>query len=154
MSALSFLDGEWVGPAVAFEAGGPIKMTQTERSGTLLGGTIRLIEGRAYDASGKTLFNAFATISYDTRQARYAITSYASGYSTTTELKLTPDGFAWEVPAGPGAKMQFTAVVKNGTWTEVGNYVAANGQTKRAFEMSVRRLRPSKWPGGERVKYR
>ena len=151
MAALAFLDGEWAGPAIALEPKGSIRMTQTERVGTLLGGTIRLVEGRAFDAGGKTLFNAFAVISYDARVARYIITSHAGGYSTTTELKLTATGFEWEIPAGPGAKMHFTAVVKDGVWKEVGDFVSGNAPPRRTFEMTVRRLRPSKWPAGELV---
>lgn len=154
MAELSFLDGEWAGPAVALEPGGRITMTQTERSGTLLGGTIRLVEGRAFDSAGKTLFNAFAVISYDARNARYSITSHAGGYSTTAELKLTRTGFEWEVPAGPGAKMHFTATIANGHWNEVGDYVANGAPPRRTFEMNVHRLRSSKWPAGDLVKRR
>jgi hypothetical protein len=78
--------------------------------------------GRAYDASGRTIFNAFAVISSDTRSSRFLITSHASGYTTSTELKVTDDGFEWEVPAGPGARMQFKAVVRNGLWTGTGYF--------------------------------
>lgn len=151
MNVLAFLDGEWSGPAEAHERTGTIKMTQTERVGTLLDGTVRLVEGRAFDAKGKTLFNAFAVISYDVPRSRYVITSYASGYTTTTELKVKPDGFEWEVPAGPGAKMQFTAVIKNGTWTEIGEYVGSDGSKKRTFQMTVKRRGTSKWPAGTLV---
>lgn len=152
MAALNFLDGEWVGTVEIMERSGALKLTQTERSGTLLGGTVRLIEGRAFDAKGNTLFNAFAVISYDTRRDLYSITSHASGYTTTTELKVKPNGFEWEVPAGPAAKVQFAAVVKNGVWTELGHYVGADGKPRRTVEMQVRKLRPSKWPAGELVK--
>jgi len=151
MEALNFLDGEWAGPAVAFERTGAIKMTQTERVGTLLDGTVRLVEGRAFDASGKTLFNAFAVIAYDVPRSRYVITSYASGYTTTTGLELNANGFGWEVPAGPGAKMLFTAVVKDGVWHEVGDYVGVDGMRKRTFQMTVKRRGPSKWPAGTLV---
>ena len=148
MQALAFLDGEWVRPAEAHERTGTFRMTQTERVGTLLDGTVRLVEGRAFDKEGKTLFNAFAVISYDVQSSRYVITSYASGYTTATELMVNPDGFEWEVPAGPGAKMHFSAVVKNGTWTEVGDYLGADGAKKRTFQMTVKRSGNSKWPGG------
>ena len=151
MKALAFLDGEWAGPAEAHERTGTFKMTQTERVGTLLDGTVRLVEGRAFDGKGKTLFNAFAVISYEVPRSRYVITSYASGYTTTTELKVKADGFEWEVPAGPGAKMQFSAVVKNGTWTEVGDYVGSDGAKKRTFQMAVKRSGHSKWPAGTLV---
>jgi hypothetical protein len=126
-------------------------MTQTERSGSLLGGTIRLVEGRSFSADGKTLFNAFAVISYDVRNSRYSITSYASGYTTTAELKVTGTGFEWDVPAGPGAKMHFVAKVQNGTWTEVGDYVGADGKSRRTFEMTVKRVRDTSWPAGQAV---
>lgn len=152
MAALNFMDGEWVGTVEVMERSGGIKLTQTERSGTLLGGTIRLVEGRAFDAKGKTLFNALAIISYDTRRDLYSITSHASGFATTTELKVKPNGFAWEVPAGPGAKVQFEAVVKNGVWTEVGHYVGADGKPRKTVEMRVRKLRPTEWPAGDILK--
>ena len=154
MAALDFLDGEWAGPAVAHEPSGVITMTQTERSGTLLGGTIRLVEGRAFNTTGKTLFNAFAVISYDPRTSQYVITSHAGGYVTTAELKLTATGFVWEVPAGPRAKMHFTATVQNGLWNEIGDYVAEGSAPRRTFEMNVRRLRPSNWPAGKSFKHR
>jgi hypothetical protein len=154
MAALSFLDGEWAGPAEAHEPGGLITMTQTERSGSLLDGTIRLVEGRSFDKAGKTLFNAFAVISYDVRTKRYLITSHASGYSTTSEIKLVPNGFEWEVPAGPSAKMHFSAAVKDGLWTEVGDFIGPDGKARRTFEMKVRKLRSTKWPAQSAVSYK
>ncbi|MBA3677059.1 MAG: DUF1579 domain-containing protein [Sphingosinicella sp.] len=154
MAALAFLDGEWAGPAEAQEPSGLIKMTQTERSGTLLDGTIRLVEGRSYDGAGKTLFNAFAVISYDVRTGHYLITSHASGYAISTQMKVSGHGFEWEIPAGPQAKMHFKAVVENGVWTEVGEYVGPSGKPRRTFHMEVRKLRPTAWPAGSLVSYK
>lgn len=69
----------------------------------------------------------------------------------STELKVRADGFEWEVPAGAGAKMHFSAFVKNGTWTEVGDYVGAACEKKRTFQMTVKRRGPSTWPAGTLV---
>jgi hypothetical protein len=148
MKALAFLDGEWRGLAQAYEPGGVLNMTQTERSGTLLGGTIRLIEGRSFDDDGKTIFNAFAVISYDVPRSRYSITSHASGYSTTAELKVRADGFSWEIPAGPGAKVEFEATVARGIWTEIGHYVGADGTRRKTFDMRVERIGATARPAG------
>ena len=40
-------------------------ITQTERIGPFLDGSVRVIEGRGYDADGKVAFNSFGTISYN-----------------------------------------------------------------------------------------
>lgn len=154
MRKLSFLDGEWAGPAEANEPRGIIRMTQTERSASLLGGTVRLIEGRSFDAKGATIFNALGMVSFDPINSRYSITSYASGYGTTAELTLTDDGFTWDVPAGPSAKLHFVATVRNGVWSEVGDYVGADGRTRRTFRMTVKRLRPTNWLAGQVAHFR
>lgn len=154
MSKLAFLDGERVGPAQSQERDGVIRMTQTERSGSLLGGTVRLVEGRSYDDSGRTLFNALAVISFDPQGRKHLITSHARGYATTTELNVRSDGFDWEVPAGPGVKMRFHAMVKGGSWSETGDLILPDGKSRRTFDMTVNRLRPSTWPSGSGVQYR
>ena len=52
----------------------------------------------------------------------------------------TGDGFAWEIPAGP-MTIRYNAVVKDGTWTEVGDRVAPGKEPVRFFEMSSPRGR-------------
>src|SRR5690606_16625135 len=52
MARLSFMDGTWRGQARSIDARGEHVVTHTERVGTLLDGTIRLIEGHSYDADG------------------------------------------------------------------------------------------------------
>lgn len=147
MQALVFLDGEWRGEA-AHEGR---SATHTERVGTLLDGTVRLIEGRAYDASGKTAFNAFAIISYDPVKHSYALRSYAEGYAGDYPLTLRPDGFSWSHPAGPGVSMRYTATVKDDEWHETGERVTGSAAPARIFEMKLKRLGPSSWPGAGAV---
>ena len=73
---------------------------------------------------------------------------YAQRYAGTFELKLTADGYVWEVPAGPNAVMRFTATVKNNTWREIGELVAEGGAPKQAFEMNLKRVGDTDWPVG------
>ena len=64
MKALGALDGVWRGPAWTLMPNGEKHtITQTERVGTFLDGTIRVIEGRGYEADGRVSFNAFAVVS-------------------------------------------------------------------------------------------
>lgn len=145
MKALAFLDGEWRGTARAEES--PGEMRHTERVGTLLDGTIRLVEGRAYDSAGKTQFNAFAIISYDPVKRAYSMRSHAMGYAGDHPLTVRPDGFSWSHPAGPGgAVVRYTATVRNGEWHEVGERVAGDAAPVKTVELRVRRIGAGGWP--------
>ena len=66
MVRLAFMDGVWRGPAwTIMPSGEKHNITQTERIGPFLDGSVKVMEGRGYDADGKVTFNAFATISFD-----------------------------------------------------------------------------------------
>jgi hypothetical protein len=144
MKALAFLDGEWRGTASSDEIAG--EMRHTERVGTLLDGTIRLIEGRAYDSSGQTRFNAFAIISYDPVKRAYSLRTHSTGFAGDHPLTVRADGFSWSHSAGPGATVRYTATVKNGEWHEVGERVVGNVPPVKTVELRVRRTGASKWP--------
>jgi hypothetical protein len=144
MKALAFLDGEWRGTAKARDV--PAEMAHTERVGTLLDGTVRLVEGRAYDSAGKTRFNAFAVISYDPVKRTYSMRSYAMGYVGDYPLTVRPDGFSWSHPAGPGAVVRYNATIRNGEWHEIGETVASGAAPVRTVELKVRRIGAGGWP--------
>lgn len=151
IGALDALDGEWRGEAVITLPGGQMTLTQTERVGPMLGGSVKVIEGRGYAADGTTQFNAFAVLSWDERAGRYDFRSYANGHSGDYPFERTEDGFRWETPAGPNAKIQYVATVKDGTWHEVGDYVAEGQPPRRFIEMRLTRVGDGAWPAGGAV---
>lgn len=151
MGRLDMLDGEWRGEATIHGPGGTTTLTQTERVGSMLGGSIKVIEGRGYAADGSTQFNAMATVSWDTRAGRYGFRSYAQGYSGDYAFEVTDDGFRWETPAGPNAKIQYVAVVRDGTWHEVGTFVAEGQPPRQMIEMRLTRIGDTDWPAGGAV---
>lgn len=144
MQALAFLDGNWRGPATTSELEG--ELVQTERVGTLLGGSVRLVEGRGYDAGGNTVFNAVGVISYDPVRRGYSIRTYSMGYSGDYPLEVRPDGFSWSHPAGPGATIRYNATVRDGEWHEVGERVVEGAPPVRVIELRLRRIGDSPWP--------
>jgi len=151
LARLSFMDGVWRGPAsTTLPNGDKRSVTQTERIGPLLGGTIKVIEGRGYDADGKTMFNAFAVVSYNVATKAYNFRSYAQGFSGDYLYQLTADGFSWEIPAGP-MTLRYNAVVKNGEWHETGDRLEPGKPPVRFFEMTLKRLGDSDWPDGGAV---
>ena len=146
MVALAFMDGVWRGPAwVIVPSGEKHTITQTERIGAFLDGSVKVIEGRGYDADGKVTFNAFGTISFNPATRAYTLHSYAQG--NVGDFVLTPaaDGFAWEIAVGP-MTIRYTAVVKNGAWREVGDRIMPGNEPVRFFEMNLKRVGDTDWP--------
>ena len=65
MARFSYMDGVWRGPAwTILPSGEKHNVTQTERIGPFLDGSVKVIEGRGYGADGKVSFNAFGIISF------------------------------------------------------------------------------------------
>lgn len=146
MLPLTFMDGVWRGPAwTILSSGQKHTITQTERIGPFLDGSVKVIEGRGYDSDGKVTFNAFGTISYNPATRAYTLHSYAQGNAGDFVLRPTADGYVWEIPAGP-MTIRYTAVVKGGTWREVGDRIVAGKEPVRFFEMNLTRVGDTDWP--------
>jgi hypothetical protein len=146
MASLAFMDGVWRGPAWTILASGEKhSITQTERIGPFLDGSVKVIEGRGYDADGKVTFNAFGTISYDPAKRAFTLHSYAQGYVGDFAFKVTADGYTWEIPAGQ-MTIRYTCVVKDGAWREVGDRIMPGKEPVRFFEMNLKRISDTTWP--------
>jgi hypothetical protein len=151
IATFGFMDGTWRGPATSIrENGDKHAITQTERIGPLLDGTVKVIEGRGYEADGTTSFNAFAILSYDVATKSFRMRSYAMGRSGDYPVQRTADGFSWEIPAGP-MTIRYNAIVKDGVWVETGDRVMPGREPFRFFEMRLVRLGDSAWPGAGAV---
>ena len=154
MTAFARMDGVWRGPAWTITSNGRHEITQTERIGTFLGGTVRVIEGRGYNADGTVGFNALGVISFNTMTNAYTISSWAQGYNGVFAFRPTADGYEWELPAGPGATIRYSATVTADTLVERGFRVAGNAPPVQIFEMNLRRVGDTDWPGAGAVPMR
>jgi len=142
----AWMDGTWRGTATTRWPTGERTVTHTERVGTMLGGTLRMIEGRAFNPDGTVGFNAFGVISYEPAKKAYDFRSYALGHGGTFVIAPTADGYVWEIPAGP-ATIRYAATLKDKVWTEIGERVAVGQPPVRFFEMRLTRVGDSNWPG-------
>ena len=154
MARLSRMDGVWRGTAWTMTPAGRHQVVHTERVGTFLGGSVRMIEGRSYNQDGSVGFNALGVISYDPRTQVYSMQSWALGRSGSFTLRITDDGYVWELPAGPGTIVRYTATIRNGAWREVGERIAGNAAPVQIFEMNLRRVGNTDWPGAGPVPMR
>jgi hypothetical protein len=146
MLLLANMDGVWRGPAWTILASGekhPI--TQTERVGPFLDGSVKVVEGRGYDPDGKVTFNAFGTISFNPATRVYTLHSYAMGNVGDFVLILTPDGYTWDIPAGP-MTIHYTALIKDNAWHEAGDRIVPGKDPVRFFEMNLKRVGDTDWP--------
>jgi hypothetical protein len=148
MAAFSAMDGVWRGPAwTILPNGEKHSITQTERIGPFLDGSVKVIEGRGYEPDGRVSFNAFGTISYSPATKAYTLHSHAMGNVGDFAIKPTADGYTWEIPAGP-MTIRYTAVIKDGTLKEVGDRLAPGADPVRFFEMTLTRVGDTTWPAG------
>ena len=151
MQRLAVMDGVWRGPAwTVLPSGEKHTITQTERIGPFLDGSVKVIEGRGYDPDGKVTFNAFGTISYNPATRVYTLHSHAQGRVGDFVLTPTPDGYVWEIPAGP-MTIRYTAVIKDGAWREVGDRITPGKEPVRFFEMNLKRVGDTSWPAAGAV---
>lgn len=148
MAPLAMMDGVWRGPAwTILPSGQKHNITQTERIGPFLDGSIKVIEGRGYNENGSVGFNAFGIISYDPATHVYTLHSHAQGQVGDFVIKPTADGYTWEIPAGPMI-IRYTAVIKDGTLREVGDRIVPGKEPVRFFEMNLKRVGDTDWPAG------
>ncbi|RYE02956.1 MAG: DUF1579 domain-containing protein [Sphingomonadales bacterium] len=145
MRKLDWMHGVWRGPAVTQLPQGAHEVTQTERIGGFLDGTVTVMEGKGYNADGSIGFNAFGVVSYDAATKSYWLTSWAQGRSGKFPMTVTDTGYVWEIPAG-GMTIRYTASVTNGGWTEVGDYIAPGQPARRFFAMTLKRVGDTDWP--------
>jgi hypothetical protein len=147
MKALATMDGVWRGPAwTILPSGQKHNITQTERIGLFLDGSIRVIEGRGYNEDGTVSFNAFGVIFYDPATKTYKLHSHAQGQTGDFVFKPTADGYEWDIPAGP-MTIHYSAVIKDGTLREVGDRIMPGKEPVRFFEMNLKRVGDTDWPG-------
>ena len=151
MQRLAVMDGVWRGPAwTVLPSGEKHTVTQTERIGPILDGSVKVIEGRGYDPDGKVTFNAFGTISYNTATRVYTLHSHAQGQAGDFVFTPTADGYVWEIPAG-SMTIRYTAVIKDGALREVGDRIMPGKEPVRFFEMNLKRIGDTNWPAGGAV---
>ena len=151
MQALAWMDGEWVGEAtVSMGPGRTSTHAHTERIGPMLGGSIKVIEGRSTNDDGTVAFNAFAVVSWDDASDSYVMRSYANGEVGDFPLEATADGFRWTTPAR-GGEMRYVTTFKDGEWVEVGHFVMPGREPMQVIELRLRRRGDTGWPAADPV---
>jgi hypothetical protein len=151
MQRLSWMDGEWTGTASVYAGPGRTSAhSHTERIGPMVGGSIKVIEGRTTEADGTVTFNAFAVVSWDDEADAYTMRSYANGMAADFPLEATADGFKWSTPSR-GGRMDYVTTFRDGEWVETGDFVMPGRDPMRVIELRLRRRGDTDWPAADPV---
>lgn len=151
MKPLAIIDGVWRGPAWTLQPDGSKRhITQTERIGPFLDGSVKVLEGRGYETDGRVGFNAFGVVYYDSARKAYGLRSWAQGRSGDFKFEPTADGYAWEVPF-PGGMVRYVATIKGNKFREVGHTILQGRDPVQTFEMNLERVSDTDWPLGTPV---
>jgi hypothetical protein len=150
----TLMHGVWRGQAWTITPNGRHEVTQTERIGPFLGGSVLAIEGRGYNADGSVGFNALGIVSFNPATNAYTLSSWAQGFSGVFPFRPTANGYVWEVPGGPGAIIRYTATIDGDAFREVGERIAGDAPGVPMFEMNLRRVGDTDWPAAGAVPMR
>lgn len=151
IAPLAFMDGEWRGIAnTTLPDGSKHSITQTERIGPFLDGSVKVIEGRGHEADGRISFNALGIVYFDSARKVLRFQAHAMGQSGDYSFTPTPDGYIWEIPAGP-MTIRYTATINGNEWHEVGDRIIPGAPEQRFFEMNLKRIGASSWPAAGAV---
>ncbi|MCE2842280.1 MAG: DUF1579 domain-containing protein [Novosphingobium sp.] len=147
LTIFDWLNGAWRGTATVETPNGTHTLTQTERFGPMLGGAVRLIEGKGYGPNGEVQFNAMAVL-YGLPDGSYAMHSWAQGRQGIYPVKPQADGFDWEIPAGP-MSIRYEARRREGKWVETGYRIMPGKPPVPFYRMELTRIGEVDWAAGQ-----
>jgi hypothetical protein len=131
--------------------GRKLELTQAERVGPMLGGSVKVIEGRGYSPDGTLGFNAFAVLSFDPETQSYSMRSYAQGRAGDFPARVEPGKLTWEIRSGLDLIRYTIWLDEAGRWRETGERITPGGGAARFFEMTLERLGDTDWPSAGAV---
>jgi hypothetical protein len=146
LAPLTWLVGEWSGPAKV--TAGPQTLTLTQRESVVeaANGTVLMIQGRGTmtgpDGKDREVFQAAGMLTYDVAARRFTwISSGGTGFLGVTEAVVTGNAFVWNMKDGSGNTVRYTiSRTPEGAWREVGEFAKDGGWIK-TFEMTLTKQR-------------
>jgi hypothetical protein len=143
VSRAEFMVGTWKGEGWAKMGPAPKEeFTQVETVDLMLDGAVLMIEGVGHSKgeSPEKVHHALALLSYDPTDTSLVFSSFMAG---RPRLDVTPEvgesTFDWGFSAPGGMQIRYSSVVKDDTWTEVGEYSMDGSEWHQFFEMTLKR---------------
>jgi hypothetical protein len=147
MAPLTWLVGEWVGPASVTNAGRTFTLTQRETVQLAANGTALLVQGRGSmslpNGSERNVFQAAGLLTYDVGASRFTwVSTGGTGHLGVTEPTVTGTSYVWSLTDGSGRRTRYTiSQTAAGEWYEIGESSADGRTWEKTFEMTLKRSR-------------
>ena len=145
MAKVEWMVGEWEGEGWRADPQGDVhQFNVREVVEPKLGGLILVIEGRGWreGEGGERIENhhAVGIFSFDAYSRQYHFDAFVrEGYQSRSTPEISEGKYTWSHPAGPNAKMQYTAqLTDDGAWLETGAYCRGD-DCQQTFEMRLTR---------------
>lgn len=153
IAKLSAFDGVWRGSgSMRFSPNeAPHEYTQVVRVGSLDDGMIKVFDIYSYLANGKLDNRQLNMVSFNPQKGEYVVLARGGPYSDTFGFRVTDDGYAWTIGAGPGG-IQFTGTLKDGIWTQVAVSQPPGQPSVQMAQWTLRRAGDTDWPEGKTPK--
>ncbi len=144
MAKLDMMVGRWEGSGWMDFGSGKNTFQGSETVQKKLRGVALLVEG---DFTGKLgssgqegpVHTTLGVISYDAKTRTYRFASWlANGSAGERELKLTADGWQWELQT-PAGRMRYTTRFTATEWLEIGERTTDGTTWNKFFEMTLRK---------------
>ena len=145
LAPLAKMVGQWQGDArVQMGSGEAQIVTQHEDVVWGAGQTVLMVRGtgRLKDGNpGTIIFEAAAMLWYDSDAKMIRMRAHrAEGVSMEPEVQLKGDTLFWGFEAN-GGRVQYTTVVTETEWHEIGQFIMPNARPFQTMEMRLKRLK-------------
>lgn len=138
LAPLTWMVGEWSGPASGSNGGQTFSLTQQETVVLAANGTVLMIRGEGL-IGGKAVFQAAGLVAYDmgSRQFKW-VSSGGTGYLGTSDAEVKGDTLVWYLVGAGGSRTRYTLWKSaQGEWREIGEVSRDNQSWTRTFEMTL-----------------
>lgn len=139
MQKLDAMIGEWEGDGWTQMGAQRSRFKGFERVQKKIGGLALLVEGKFSDASGNTVHETLAVLSYEPKKSVYVFKTYlADGNTSETDFQIVQNGWSWGLDT-PRGKMRYTTQMTADTWLEIGEISPDGDNWTKFFEMKLNR---------------
>lgn len=145
LAPLTWLVGEWSGPATITSGGRTFTLTQRETVQEAANGTVLIIRGRGSmkvgEAAEREVFQAAGLLTYDVGAERFTwVSSGGTGHLGITAATVNGSAFVWSMPDRGNVKTRYTiSRTAAGEWYEVGEESTDGVQWTRTLEMRLKK---------------